>query len=551
MKKSITKRLIAGAVALIMVTLAGCSGKDKATDGNLTVKKNDPTMYNEAGVFPILKEKKTISVLTTANTLVQDFETNHYTKMIEEKVGVDLEISQLPATDGASKFAVMVASKTKLPDLLWGIAGSFDEYCYSGLVLPLNEYYADPEISYYFHKATTEEERELALKNTRLADGNNYGMIRYSQSYWNEYSYRAWINKTWLDKLGLPMPVTTDDFYNTLVAFKNNDLNGNGLKDEIPMMGSSDGWNQNPVPFIMNAFIYTDPKNNYLYVEDGKIDAAFNKEEWKEGLQYLNKLVKEGLLSPLTFTQNVSQFKTILEDPDKQVMGSIAAGSLTVYSSTESPNRADMQIMKPLTGPKGKNYATYNPSVPGNCTYISKYCEDPETAFRLCDFLYDKEMTISTRFGEKGLDWDYLTDKERKAYGVDMLGRTPLFKELRIIWGKPQNSHWGSITPSYQTEKEICLPSANDLTLDAIPLYKDKHPKEVISTFVHTSDELFDLSDVETSIKSYVQESMTRFVMGDKPFSEWDSYVQELDKMGLKQYLDIKQQAYDRMEGVK
>ena len=59
------------------------------------------------------------------------------------------------------------------------------------------------------------------------------------------------------------------------------------------------------------------------------------------------------------------------------------------------------------------------------------------------------------------------------------------------------------------------------------------------------------LSDIETSIKSYVQECMTRFVMGDKPFSEWDSYVKELEDMGLAQYLEIKQGAYDRMNNTK
>ena len=38
----------------------------------------------------------------------------------------------------------------------------------------------------------------------------------------------------WLDKLGLPIPETTDDLYNTLKAFKTQDPNGNGLNDEIP-----------------------------------------------------------------------------------------------------------------------------------------------------------------------------------------------------------------------------------------------------------------------------------------------------------------------------
>ena len=547
---SIFKKVAVAVAALLVVGLAGCSNGGEKTTETAVAKRNDPSMYNERGTFPIVKERKTVSILTTSSPLIQDFDTNYMTKRIEEKTGVDLEFHLLPATDGGQKFAVMVASQTELPDILNAVPGSFDDYCYKGIAIPVNDYYADPEVAYYFHQATTEEDRDMLLKNSRLADGNNYSIFRYSRTIWNEYAQRAWINKPWLDKLGLPMPETTEDFYNTLVAFKNNDMNGNGVADEIPFMGSTDGWNQNPIPYLMNAFIYTDPKQNYMFVEDGKIDVAFNKPEWKEGLEYINKLVKEGLLSPLSFTQNVNQFKTILEDPDKQVMGSIAAASLTVYTDATSSNRQDMQPMKPLTGPNGKCYATYNPSVPNACTFISKYCEDPETAFRVLDYLYEPEMGIIARYGEPDVHWRYLTEEEKATAGTDFLGNPVTYKELVQIWNQPQNSHWIAVHPCVSMGRiHNVMPAATDMTDVTVPLYVDKHPEEIIAMLTHTSDELLDLSDIETSIKSYVQECMTRFVMGDKPFSEWDSYVKELEDMGLEQYLEIKQAAFDRMNG--
>ena len=42
------------------------------------------------------------------------------------------------------------------------------------------------------------------------------------------------INKTWLDKLGLEVTETLDDFYDVCMAFKTQDPNGNGIADEIP-----------------------------------------------------------------------------------------------------------------------------------------------------------------------------------------------------------------------------------------------------------------------------------------------------------------------------
>lgn len=44
------------------------------------------------------------------------------------------------------------------------------------------------------------------------------------------------INKSWLEKLGLEVPKTWDDLTKVLTAFKNDDPNGNGEADEIPML---------------------------------------------------------------------------------------------------------------------------------------------------------------------------------------------------------------------------------------------------------------------------------------------------------------------------
>ena len=42
-----------------------------------------------------------------------------------------------------------------------------------------------------------------------------------------------WINRDWLDKLGLPMPQTTEALTEALLAMAGNDLNGNGRQDEL------------------------------------------------------------------------------------------------------------------------------------------------------------------------------------------------------------------------------------------------------------------------------------------------------------------------------
>ena len=53
---------------------------------------------------------------------------------------------------------------------------------------------------------------------------------------------KLWINTQWLDNLGLEMPTTTEEFYQVMKAFKEQDANGNGdLNDEIPLSTVTSG----------------------------------------------------------------------------------------------------------------------------------------------------------------------------------------------------------------------------------------------------------------------------------------------------------------------
>ena len=52
-----------------------------------------------------------------------------------------------------------------------------------------------------------------------------------------------WINKAWMDTLGLEEPKSFDELYEVLKAFKEGDPNGNGEADEIPLSISDNKYN--------------------------------------------------------------------------------------------------------------------------------------------------------------------------------------------------------------------------------------------------------------------------------------------------------------------
>ena len=93
---------------------------------------------------------------------------------------------------------------------------------------------------------------------------------------------KLWINTTGLNTLGLAMPETTDDLEAVLLAFKEQDPNGNGLADEIPLTGATGTWSADVYDYPMNPFIYNDGAS-YLYMNHNKeVDFNANKPEWRD-----------------------------------------------------------------------------------------------------------------------------------------------------------------------------------------------------------------------------------------------------------------------------
>lgn len=76
-------------------------------------------------------------------------------------------------------------------------------------------------------------------------------------------------------------------------------------------------------------------------------------------------------------------------------------------------------------------------------------------------------------------------------------------------------------------------------------VYGDAHP-ELLPTLSYTKEEADLISSIATDVTTYVSSSLAEFVTGNRPLSDWDSYLEELDNMGLQQLLETAQAAYDR-----
>ncbi len=517
------------------------------------------------------EEKPVLTVAMPDHQQVEDFNTNAQTLLLEEKLGVDLQIEIYPRVDYNAKINMMIQTGGKeLPDVI--IVGNASDaemlsWIESGMLVPLNKYYDDPALSPNIHDAYNRLGVDFSGQVT-MFDGNIYGIPTYNQSHGNEYAHKTWINQTWLDALNMQVPTTPDELYELLVAVKNTDLNGNGKADEMGLIGtmpldsdSYDGW----FTYIMNAYIYAGDKDYYT-VNDGVVDIAYNKPEWKEGLKFMAKLFAEGLIPKEILTQDSNQYKTMLNSE-------LCTTLMVNWTSLSRVNsdlswRNDFVSAVPLTNQTtGKPLSTYRPSVANNgAFFITKNCADPDLAFKFGDMLVSEVMSITTRWGKEGYDWDYCKNLD-PAFVDTLVPTVGGFEKLIYehdtgnggFWSQAlQNNAWMQTGP-YIREYGIAngravspekITAFNEMGNQGNSLYQSNgyRPDEVIPKLIYSAEEMEIIADINTTLKEFRKEWTANFLAGNLDIdANWDAYVAELDTIGVQQVLEVVQGVYDRM----
>jgi putative aldouronate transport system substrate-binding protein len=543
------KRILVVMLSLLAAAALFAKGQKEAAPASAAVSaafKSDANL-NALGEKPLCKNKVSLKIGVPQNQFVQNWDTNFFTLLLEKYGNMDLSFEIYPAADMAKKLDLQVSSGgNELPDVV--MRGFSDPVAYAygqaGAAIPLKKYYQNS--SFYLKEAVTRTGVDF-LPMITSPDGEIYGVPAYNQSLPNEYP-RIYISKPWLGKLGLKVPETTDELYTVLKAFKEKDPNGNGKADEIPAIGDIGPSNNGTYIFdaLMNPFVYSDGTG--WLVKDGKVSVNYNTDGYRDGLRYLRKLVGEGLVSPLTFTQDNRQLLAMMAQTPPIVGMTVGLAS----GATAGQPRLDYIGAAPVKGNKGNpQYTRFNASVASIAMIISKNCKTPEAAFRLGDLMVCEELSIHQRWGEKGVDWLPAQPGDKSAYAA--LGYKPALRPV-LTWSTLQNKHWAQTGPyirQYSISLGTVVVDPFDQTVvvgDIIGQYVDKHPKDFIPKLIYTKDESDKVQEPLASLSTYVAQSMARFATGDLDIEkDWDSYKAELDKIGLPAVLKTVQGVYDRM----
>lgn len=552
-------KLIKICIIIIILSLLGCFPKDKSESE--TVGDN---VINSPGILPIVNKSVTLTGFIPSVGLIADISTNAVMQRVEEDTNVKIKWIESSKIDARNKLRILLAS-SDYPDIIQGTNGSglsgqdLVRYGTQGTFMPLNNLIED------YGKNIKEllETHPFVKEAITASDGNIYGLPAvFTDDYHMTMRQKLWINQLWLDNLNLNTPRTTEEFFEVLIAFRDNDANANGdPNDEIPLTGAKRSL-ENVAMWLMNSFIPaggTDDSgdaqlNNFEFIIDGEVVFTAEKEDFREGLRYIGRLYTEKLIDIAALTQDRDQITPLVDSGEVSRVGAVAShhpGNFAGINDDLDARFRQYVALPPLTGPGGQKNTPWfiDAIIESGQFVITNSCEYPEVAISLADYYYSIEYAEIEK-GIEGVHWRRVGEEEGlksitggvAKYEYLMTLKTEDNAQINMgpVWTRNIKNEFAS-SDKYSYE---------EMLYDSTLLYDNaKVPRFPYSTITLELSELDEFDYLRRTIHTFVGESVNRFILGDLDIDlHWEEYLRQLERIGLSRYMEIIKDAYHRYE---
>ena len=255
-----------------------------------------------------------------------------------------------------------------------------------------------------------------------------------------------------------------------------------------------------------------------------------------------------------------------MNNEEVNLVGAVVIGSYGNWNdAVNNPNFNELTLAAPIAGPEGVAYTPWNSYTIQRTFVITSNCKNVDLAVKMADLFFDESIGYTTRFGEEGVDWT--KDPEVTALYTSNNVEAGLSESVDLviyndIWAEQTNKFWHAFTPYYYPPdfnyadqsllKETFAAEGgalktNQARIKSLGTYFVACPEYIIPTLNYNDDEFSVVGEVSMYVTDYVNQSIAQFVTGERDIEkEWDSYLAELDNMGLQDWIAMAQAAYER-----
>ncbi|WP_308635492.1 extracellular solute-binding protein [Paenibacillus silvisoli] len=314
MSKRRTKLLLATSlVSLLLVSACSSNNTGNSTNNGASDSGSNGTETNAAAngntanetVDPFGKYDPPIDLTTVRSTLDgtkfppgDSWDNNTWSRAYEEMLGIKIKNNwNVSNAQFDQKMNVSIVSGD-LPDLIPVNAKQLQTLVQGDMIEDMTdvfEKYASPML-----KDTMNANNALPKKSASY-DGKLMAIPGYVRG--NDDVDMIWIREDWRIKLGLPEPKTIDDLVKIILAFTNDDPDGNGKKDTYGLNLNKTLWDgYSGLRGWFNGF-HAYPYSNestsmWIKDKDGKLVYGSIQPEMKPALAKLQELYKAGAIDP-------------------------------------------------------------------------------------------------------------------------------------------------------------------------------------------------------------------------------------------------------------
>jgi len=520
MKKRISALILAG---IMILTLISC-GTDKNISGEVSYDIPEGKQIPDDAVLNV----------TIASHPSWPYDENwEVWEYITESIGGTINVHAIPSSDFGTKFSLVMAAPDEFPDVFsfQATPNGFSSFCEQGAFLALDDYEEFLPDYNEFWNGLPEKDRWMR-ETRRAADGKVYyapvyGMERYTNL--SNWMYR----KDIFEKHNLKVPETLDELYEVCKELKaiypdSYPFCSRGGYDALYSIGSS---------FKPNFNMYT----YYDFENEKWCYGATDSEIALEIVQFYKKMIDEGLMPPNYFNIDTSSWQELVSTNRGFIMCEYQVRIDFFQNIVRQKNpEFTLAVMVPPKSTNGSgismvNKQNYDPT--GFAVANTGDAGSIANAMRYVNWFYSNEAAELVSWGKEGETYEIIDGK--KKFITD--GQTT---NTQILYGFKTIGSYLRVDPEVINES---MSEEQAATTDFMIEYTYPHldPSKYIEL---PSDAATKASDYHTMLKSFIEENLTKFALGQRPMSEWDEFQKDLSEMPVKELLEIYEKAYNEFK---